>query len=115
MYLYWLLLGAAILCEVAATTTMKLSTGLTKFLPSIMLMVGYTASGILITFAIKRIELPIAYTIWAGLGVFLTTDIGIYFFKENLTRLKGISAAMTIAGVTGLYISQPSKTLGFIT
>jgi len=110
MYVYWLLLVAAILCEVAATTSMKLSEGFTKTIPSITMVVGYLASAVLITLVIKRIELSIAYAIWAGLGVFLTTLIGIYFFKETLTPMKAISAVMIIVGVMGLYLSQPTQT-----
>jgi small multidrug resistance pump len=109
MHVYWLLLMAAILCEVTATTSMKLSEGFTKTVPSIMMVTGYLASAALITFAIKRIELSIAYAIWAGLGVFLTTVIGVYFFKETVTPMKVISAAMIIAGVAGLYLSQPNS------
>lgn len=48
------------------------------------MVVGYLASAVLITLVIKRIELSIAYAIWAGLGVFLTTLIGIYFFFSVL-------------------------------
>ena len=109
MYLYWLLLVAAIVCEVVATTSMKLSEGFTKTLPSITMVVGYLASAVLITIAIKRIELSIAYAIWAGLGVLLTTLIGVYFFRETLTPMKAVSALMIMAGVMGLYLSQPSQ------
>ena len=109
MYAYWLILVAAILCEVTATTSMKLSEGFTKVVPSVVMMVGYVAAGVLMTFAIKRIELSIAYAIWAGLGVALTTFIGIAFFKETLTPMKMISAAMIVAGVMGLYLSQPGE------
>lgn len=110
MHVYWLLLLAAILCEVTATTSMKLSEGFTKPLPSIAVMVGYIASAVFITFAIKRIELSIAYAIWAGLGVFLTTLIGVYFFREGLTPMKAVSTLMIIGGVVGLYLSQPATT-----
>ena len=109
MHFYWLFLVAAILCEVTATTSMKLSEGFTKMVPSTVMMVGYLASGVLMTFAIKRIELSIAYAIWAGLGVTLTTIIGISYFKETLTLMKIISAALIVAGVMGLYLSQPSE------
>ena len=109
MYLYWLLLVAAIVCEVVATTSMKLSEGFTKTLPSVTMVVGYLASAVLITIAIKRIELSIAYAIWAGLGVLLTTLIGVYFFRETLTPMKVFSALMIMAGVMGLYLSQPSQ------
>ena len=88
---------------------MKLSYGFTKTIPSVAVGIGYLASGILITFAIKRIELSIAYAVWAGLGVMLTTIIGIYVFRETLTAMKVISTLMILAGVVGLYLSQPSK------
>lgn len=107
MAAYWLLLLAAILCEVTATTSMKLSEGFTRTLPSITMILGYLASASLITLAIKRIELSIAYAIWAGLGVLLTTVIGIYFFKETLTLMKVVSVLLIIVGVMGLYLSQP--------
>ena len=82
MYVYWQLLLAAILSEVMATTSMKLSAGFTKANPSATMMVGYMCSGIFITLAIKRIELSVAYTVWAGLGVVLTSIIGICFFAK---------------------------------
>ena len=110
MYIYWLFLLGAIVCEVMATTSMKLSDGFTKLIPSITMAVGYLASGILITYAIKQIELSIAYAIWAGLGVLLTTLIGVLYFQETLTGMKLASASMILLGVVGLYLSQPSAT-----
>lgn len=109
MHIYWLLLLAAIGCEVTATTSMKFSEGFTKPIPSIVVIVGYIASAVLITFAIKRIEISIAYAIWAGLGVFLTTIVGVYLFKETITPMKMVSTAMIITGVMGLYLSQPAQ------
>ena len=109
MYLYWVLLGAAILAEVIGTTSMKLSDGFTKTIPSVVMGVGYLVSGILLTLAVKRVELSIAYAVWAGLGVTLTAVIGIYVFRETLTTMKVISMLMIVAGVLGLYLSQPSK------
>ena len=110
MYLYWILLFAAILSEVIATTCMKLSVGFTRWLPSTLMFVFYSASGIFITFTIKRIELSIAYAIWASLGVVLTTFIGIMLFKETIKTVKMISTVMIICGVLGLYPSQPTQT-----
>ena len=107
MYVYWLLLLGAIVCEVTATSSMKLSEGFTRLVPSVGVMVGYIASGILLTFAIERIDLSIAYAIWAGLGVLLTTVVGVYAFNEGMTLMKAVSALLIIAGVVGLYMSQP--------
>ncbi|MDG1483702.1 MAG: multidrug efflux SMR transporter [Myxococcota bacterium] len=104
MHRYWLLLLAAIGCEV--TTSMKFSEG---FIPSIAVIVGYIASAVLIIFAIKRIEISIAYAIWEGLGVFLTTIVGACLFKETITLMKMVYTAMRITGVMGLYLLQPAQ------
>ena len=109
MYVYWLLLLAAILSEVMATTSMKLSAGFTKAIPSATMMVGYMCSGIFITLAIKRIELSIAYAVWAGLGVVLTSIIGIWFFRETIMPVKLGSIGLICLGVVGLYLSQPDQ------
>lgn len=108
VYIYWLLLLGAIVCEVTATTSMKLSDGFTKLIPSVTMAVGYLASGVFITLAIKEIELSIAYAIWAGVGVLLTTLIGVFYFQETLSGMKVASAGMILVGVVGLYLSQPA-------
>ncbi|MEK9733625.1 MAG: SMR family transporter [Paracoccaceae bacterium] len=82
MYVYWLLLLAAILSEVMATTSMKLSAGFTKAIPSAMMMVGYMCSGIFITLAIKRIELSIAYAVWRAWALFCRPLLGYGFVAK---------------------------------
>jgi small multidrug resistance pump len=101
----WLFLLAAILLEVSATTCMKLSEGLTKLVPSAAMFVLYGLSFTALTFALKRIELSVAYAIWSGLGTALICAIGIAWFKESLTPLKAASLALIILGVVGLNLS----------
>ena len=52
--IYWLALSGAIVLEVAGTTSMKLSQGFSRPLPSILLFVFYGMSFTLMTFAIKK-------------------------------------------------------------
>ena len=79
---HWLFLAGAILLEVAGTTSMKLSEGYTKLLPSVLLFLCYAASFVALTFALKKIELSVAYTVWAGAGTALIAAIGIVYFRE---------------------------------
>ena len=63
IYKYWLFLFIAILLEVAGTTSMKLSDGLTKVLPTIMIYIAYGLSFVVFPLALKRIDLSTAYAI----------------------------------------------------
>ncbi|MFO7962734.1 MAG: multidrug efflux SMR transporter [Desulfobacterales bacterium] len=105
---YWLYLISAILLEVAGTTSMKLSDGFTKPIPSIFLFVFYAASFVALTFALKRIEVGVAYAVWSGVGTALIAIIGIIFFRETITALKCISLMLIILGVVGLNLSGTS-------
>lgn len=103
--IYWLSLGGAILLEVAGTTSMKLSYGFTRPLPSVLLFVFYAMSFALMTIAIKKIDMSISYAIWSGVGTALIAVIGIGWFKEPLTALKIVSIVLIVAGVLGLNAS----------
>jgi len=104
--LSWVYLAMAIILEVAGTTAMKLSEGFTKLLPSIAMGVFYIASLWALTLSLKKIDMSIAYAIWAGVGTSLITIIGIIYFKEPITLIKTISIALIIAGVVGLNLSS---------
>jgi len=98
----WIYLALAILLEVAGTTCMKLSDGFTKMLPSILLFVFYTLSFGMLTLALKRIDVSVAYAVWSGVGTALIATIGVLWFKEPMTALKLVSLALIIIGVVGL-------------
>ena len=101
----WLYLALAILFEVTGTTCMKLSEGFTKLVPSILLFVFYSLSFRMLTLALKRIDVSVAYAVWSGMGTALIATIGVLWFKEPITALKLISLALIIGGVVGLNLS----------
>src|SRR5680860_1380 len=98
----WLLLVAAIVLEVAGTTSMKLSQGFERTLPSIMIFVFYSLSFVAMTLALRRLDLSIAYAIWAGVGTLLITLIGLIYFTEQATLFKAACLALIVLGVVGL-------------
>lgn len=98
----WILLLAAIGFEVAGTVCMKLSDGFRNPLPSVLIFVFYAAAFGFLTLTLKRMELSLAYAIWAGIGTALTVAIGVLWFQEALTVLKLASVALVIAGIVGL-------------
>jgi len=105
----WLFLVLAILLEVSGTTCMKLSQGFTKLVPSILLFVFYTLSMGMLTLALKRIDVSVAYAVWSGMGTALIATIGVLWFKEPVTALKLISIGLIIIGVVGLNLSGGAR------
>ena len=101
----WLYLILAILLEVSGTTCMKLSEGFTKLVPSVLIFVFYTVSFGMLTLALKRIDVSVAYAVWSGMGTAVIATIGVLYFKEPMTALKLISLALIIGGVVGLNLS----------
>ena len=98
----WILLLAAIGFEVAGTVCMKLSDGFRNLLPSVLIFVFYAAAFGFLTLALKRMELSVAYAVWAGIGTALTVAIGVLWFQEALTVLKLASVALVIVGIVGM-------------
>jgi small multidrug resistance pump len=104
MSLFFLLL--AIIAEVTGTTCMKLSAGFTQLIPSVSMVIFYGISLTSLTFAIKKIDLGIAYAIWSGLGIVLIDTIGILWFKEASSNLKIVSIGLIVTGIIGLNLSR---------
>jgi small multidrug resistance pump len=102
MLISWLYLIAAIIFEVSGTTCMKLSQGFTKIVPSILIFVFYGICFTFLTFALKRLEVSVAYAVWSGLGTILITSIGVVWFREYFTPVKFLSIALIIIGVIGI-------------
>ena len=106
---YWILLAMAILFEVAGTSSMKFSNGMTRLLPSILVFVFYVCSLTSLTIALKRIEISTAYAIWSGVGTAMITVVGAFCFNEPVMRLKLASVALIVLGVIGLNLSGSSR------
>ena len=104
--LAWLLLLGAIVLEVAGTTSMKLSEGFTKPLPSVLIFVCYGLSFVGLTFTLKYIDMSTAYAIWAGTGTALIATIGFIHFAEPVTLLKLACIGLIILGVIGLNLAN---------
>lgn len=101
--LTWVLLAAAILTEVSATVSLKLSDGFTKLVPSVVVVVGYGASFVLLAQALKRgMPVGVAYSVWAACGVALVASIGVVFLRESLTWVQVVGLGLVIGGVVAI-------------
>ena len=78
---------------------LKLSDGFTNVLPSIFLVIFYGLSFTIFVFALKTISLSVGYSMWAGLGTAGTALVGVFVFKEVLTRINILGLFIIICGV----------------
>ena len=90
--MHWIYLILAIVFEVAGTLSIKQATLGNTYFWSGVITVCYIISFTLIYYATQKIEIGIAYAIWAGLGTSLIAILGWLIFKEdmNLMKITGI-------------------------
>ena len=92
-------LAIAIICEVIGTTFLVKSEQFTRLVPTLIMGVLYAISFYLLTQTIKTIPLGIAYALWGGLGIVLTSLVGLIFFKQSLDTAAVVGIAMIVGGV----------------
>jgi small multidrug resistance pump len=104
--IYWIYLIIAIFTEVVGTTMMKVSQGLTRLMPSVLMFVMYAISFVFMALALKKLEVSTAYAIWSGLGTAVIAAIGIVWFQESFSITKLVGTGLVIAGVVLLNIKS---------
>jgi small multidrug resistance pump len=92
-------LAAAIVCEVTGTSLLQKSEQFSKPFPTLGMAVCFIASFFLLSMALKAIPLGIAYAIWAGLGIILTSIISVVVFRFTLDGWAMLGMALIISGV----------------
>lgn len=97
----WMYLILAGIFEITWATTMKLSQGFSKALPTLIAIIGY-ASAIFLSMALKKIPLGSAYAIWTGIGIVGTSVLGVVLFHEMLSGLQILCIGLIVIGVAGL-------------
>jgi len=102
--IYWIYLIIAILTEVVGTTMMKVSQGLTRLVPAVLMFVMYAISFVFMALALKKLEVSTAYAIWSGLGTAVIAAIGILWFQESFSIPKLVGIVLVIGGVVLLNI-----------
>ncbi|MCA3131753.1 MAG: DMT family transporter [Betaproteobacteria bacterium] len=105
---HWVMLVGAIFFEVAGTICMKLSEGFTRPLPSVLIFLFYGVAFTLLTLALKKIDVSVAYAVWSAVGTAVIAGIGIVWFREPLTALKVASLLLIVAGMVGLNLGGAS-------
>ena len=100
--MHWWLLCGAIVLEVFGTTAMKASNGFEKMVPSVLMVIFYVASFLVLGKSMTKIDVGVAYAIWSGVGTALIALIGVWWFREPISTLKVLCLVLIVAGVVGL-------------
>lgn len=84
------------------TVCLKLSSGFSKIVPSIMVFVFYGLGFILLIKAVEKIDISTVYAVWSGLGIVVVSIIGVFYFKETVNVFKVVCIILVVIGVVGL-------------
>ena len=110
----WLLLFAAIVLEVTATSLLNASAGMTRWGYGVAAIFCYSLCFWLLAFAMTRIPMGIAYAIWSGVGIVAIATIGWIVFRQNLTAAQLGFIALILIGAIGLNVTttRPDASAG---
>ena len=98
-----------IISEVIATTSLKSTEGFTKLVPSIIVVVGYTAAFYFVSLTLDTLPVGIVYAIWSGVGIALIAIISVIVLDQKLDAGAVVGMGLIIAGVVVMRVF--SKTM----
>ncbi len=108
----WIFLSIAIVSEVIGTSFLKSSEGLTRLVPSIVVIVSYAAAFYFLSLTLKTMPVGIAYAVWAGVGIALIAMIGWLIFGQSLDVAAIVGICMIAAGIVILNVFSSSVSAG---
>lgn len=104
----WCSLMAAILFGVLGTISMKLSNAFIETKPTVAMAIFYGAAFIAMTFALKSIDISIAYATWSGVGTVLAVIMSAFLFGEVISLRKCFFLLLIVIGIIGLQFINDS-------
>jgi quaternary ammonium compound-resistance protein SugE len=98
----WWLLAAAGLLEIVWAVGLKSTGGLSRPLPSLVVLAVAIASFALLGLSMKTLPVGTAYAVWVGIGAVGAALLGIVLFGEPATVARIGCVLLIVAGVIGL-------------
>lgn len=94
-----LYLALAIALEIGANVLMKQSHGFAFRRPAVAAIVCALAAFTALSFAVRGIQLSVAYGIWGGVGLVATAVLGVVLFGERLRGMGWVGVGLIMVGV----------------
>jgi len=101
----WLMLGIAIVSEIAATASLRASQGFSRLVPSIVVVIGYGLSFFLLAQVLKTLPVGMVYAIWSAIGVAVLAVLGKVIWGDALPPLAILGLALIIGGILLLRVA----------
>ena len=98
----WVYLGLAIFSEVIATASLKSTEGFTRLVPSIVVLVGYSAAFYFLSLTLDTIPIGVAYAVWSGVGVATITLVSFVLYDQKIDVAGLIGIGLIVTGVVVL-------------
>ena len=98
----WVYLGLAIVSEVIATASLKSTEGFTRLVPSIVVLVGYSAAFYFLSLTLDTIPIGVAYAVWSGVGVATITLVSFVVYDQKIDAAGLLGIGLIVAGVVVL-------------
>ncbi|MCA1188187.1 MULTISPECIES: multidrug efflux SMR transporter [unclassified Saccharopolyspora] len=102
----WAHLAGTIVLEIVATLALRASAGFTAPVPSAVAVVGYGATVVLLSRALRVIPLGVAYVIWTGAGTAGVALLGSVLFADHLPPVAWLGVACVIGGVAMINLAR---------
>ncbi len=102
----WLLLLLAIAAEVVGTSCLKLSDGMSRPLPALVILASYGTSMLLLSKVVQTIPLGLTYALWSGIGIIAIVLVGLLIYGQvptpaQIVGMGFISFGVVIVNLTG--------------
>lgn len=98
----WTYLVLAGIFEVGFASTLKLTEGFSKPIPTAIFLVCASLSFYFLTKAAETLPIGTAYAVWTGIGAVGTIIIGIVFYSEPTGALRLFFLFTLVASLVGL-------------
>ncbi len=102
----WMLLVIAITAEVVGTSCLKLSDGMSRPLPTLVVLSAYGTAMLLLAKVVQTIPLGLTYALWSGIGIVAITLVGVVAYRQipssgQLLGMALITAGVVVANLSG--------------
>ncbi len=105
----WLLVGLAVIAEIAAALSLRYSNGFRKPLPTVFALLNFVLAFYLVSLALVKLPVSTVYPVWAGGGTAGVAFLGILILKEQKNIWKLIGVTLVVAGIVILNIASTSN------
>ena len=97
-------LAIAIVAEVVATSALKASDNFSKWIPSIIVIVGYGVAFNYLSLVVRELPVGMTYAIWSGAGIVLVTLVSIVLYRQTPDLAAWAGIGLIIAGIVILNV-----------